>query len=212
MSTTLKKQKKEEVKVIPEAPKLEFSAEDMNAPRLNVVQAQSKIAGETGALVVDKLHTLILHEEECKAVPIKVQKGWREDTPFGHAEMPQMVFSEEEAEELKKESEWPVVAFAEIMFLFPKGESEEDDTYPYAVGDEFYAMGKINVAKDAYKHTFKRLATFSAFNPEAPLCEKYWKFKTELLTRGMNSWFVPSITPTTEGTPDEIKIFAARLA
>lgn len=212
MSTTLQKKKKEEIQVIPDAPKLEFSAEDLNAPRLNVVQAQSKIAGETGALVVDKMHTLILHEEECKAVPIKAIKGWREDTPFGHPEMPRQVFSEEEAKELSKESDHNVIKFAEILFIFPKGEKEDEDVYPYPIGDELYAMGKINVAKDAFKYTFERLATFQTFNPDSPICVKYWKFKTELLTRGMNSWFVPSITPTTEGTADEIQKFAARLA
>jgi len=212
MSTTLKKQQEEVLKTIPEAPKLEYSADDLNAPRLNVVQATSKIAGETGALVIDKMYTLVLHESECKAVPIKAIKGWREDTPFGHPEMPRQVFSEDESKELAKDSEWPVVKFAEIMFLFPKNEGGDEDAYPYAIGDEFYAMGKINVAKDAFRHTFERLATFQTFNPEAPLCEKYWKFKTELLTRGMNSWFVPSITPTTEGAPDEIKAFASRLA
>ena len=50
MSTTLKKQQKEVLKTISEAPKLDESADDLNAPRLNVVQATSKIAGETGAL------------------------------------------------------------------------------------------------------------------------------------------------------------------
>ena len=211
MSKTLKKTQEETLKVITDAPKLEYSADDLNAPRLNVVQASSKIAGETGSLVVDKLHTLIEHEQECKCIPLKALKGWREDTPYGHPEMPRQVFNQDASEELAAASDWPIVKFAEIMFLFPKMDGGDDDAYPYPIGDEFYAMGKINVAKDAYKHTLERLATFQAFNPEAPLCSKYWKFKTELLTRGMNSWFVPSITPTTEGTPEETQTFAARL-
>ena len=125
--------------------------------------------------------------------------------------MPRQVFNQVAAEELAANSDWPIVKFAEIMFLFPKTDDGDDDAYTYPIGDEFYAKGKNNVAKDAYKHTLERLATFQAFNPEAPLCSKYWKFKTELLTRGMNSWFVPSITPTTEGTPEESQTFAARL-
>ena len=120
MSKAIKKIKEETLGVLVEAPKLNFAAEDLDAPRLNVVQAQSKIAGETGDLVIDKLYTLVKHEEECKAIPINAIKGWREDTPFGHPEMPRQVFTEEEAKELAKNSDFNVVPFAEIIFLFPK--------------------------------------------------------------------------------------------
>ena len=211
MSKAIKKIKEETLGVLVEAPKLNFAAEDLDAPRLNVVQAQSKIAGETGDLVIDKLYTLVKHEEECKAIPINAIKGWREDTPFGHPEMPRQVFTEEEAKELAKNSDFNVIPFAEIIFLFPKNDNADEDAFPFPIGDDFYALGKINVAKDAFKFTYKRLATFQLFNSTSPICIKVWKFKTELLTKGVHSYFVPSVTPTTEYSPEGIAEFASTL-
>ena len=65
-----------------------------------------------------------------------------------------------------------------------------------------YALGRINVAKDAYRQTFKRLTTFGMFNRGVEAYARLWKFNSSLITRGRYSWYAPSLN-VTQDAPDE---------
>ena len=59
-----------------------------------------------------------------------------------------------------------MLEFADITLAIEKPEKTEvDAAFPFYWG-QVLALGRINVAKDAYRQTFKRLATFTLFNPE----------------------------------------------
>lgn len=210
--TKIVKQEKAEVAAVAEPPKLAITAGDIEIARLNVVQQSSSIEGDVGAIVLDRTTTLLAPDAVCSVIPVNAIKAWREDVPFGNAEIPRIANTEEQKLAIEGDSAFGTIEFAEIILLFPKPEGADDDLYPYPIGDDSYALGKINVAKDGYRCTFKRLATFSAFNPDMPLCAKLWKFKAELLTRGMNSWYVPSLQATKENAPEDVKSFITRIS
>ena len=206
--------KKAEVVEVAEPPKLQISAGDIEISRLNIIQSSSEIAGDAGAVVMDRSTVLLEPEQQCYAIPVNAIKGWRENIPFGSPEMPRLASTEEQKSEIDADSEYGTIEFAEVILLFPMPEDAGEDKqelYPYPIGDGAYALGKLNVAKDAYRCTFKRLATFSAFNPDFPLCAKLWNFKAELLTRGRHSWYVPSLTVSKEDAPEEVRTFVTRI-
>ena len=209
--TKIVKQEKAEIAAVAEPPKLAITAGDIEIARLNIIQQSSSIEGDVGAVVLDRTTTLLAPDEVCSVIPVNAIKAWREDVPFGNAEIPRIANTEEQKLAIEGDSAFGTIEFAEIILLFPKPEGADDDLYPYPIGDDSYALGKINVAKDGYRCTFKRLATFSAFNPDMPLCAKLWKFKAELLTRGMNSWYVPSLQASKEDASEAVKSFITRI-
>tara|TARA_R110002051_G_scaffold22406_2_gene58007 strand:- start:553 stop:1212 length:660 start_codon:yes stop_codon:yes gene_type:complete len=179
---------------------------DIDIPRVNVVQKTSDITGPDGkplpygSLSLDKRHILAEPEESIKVVPLLAQKSWREDIPFDSDEIPRIANTTEEKHELSIVSDYTMLEFAELTLLFQGGDDVE--TFPFPIGDNNYALGRINVAKDAYRQTFKRLATFAVFNKKTPIHSRMWNFQSSSISRGKYSWFAPSLTITNE-EPDK---------
>ena len=190
------------------------SLEDVDIPRLNVIQKLSSIEGPVGGVVIDKSDVLIEKDERVDVIIGHTKKGWRENIPFGSDEMPRMAWSESERAEIESDSEYgKMVVFADITFLVPQPENadDENDIYQYPIGDQNYALGVINVSKDGYKFTYKKLNTFQLFNSTLPISAKVWSFGTELITKGQHSWFVPTLKPTSENAPEEAVTFSQLL-
>ena len=190
------------------------SLEDVDVPRLNIIQKMSSIEGPVGGVVIDKSDVLIEKDERVDVIIGHTKKGWRENIPFGSDEMPRMAWSESERAEIESDSEYgKMVVFADITFLVPQPENadDENDIYQYPIGDQNYALGVINVSKDGYKFTYKKLNTFQLFNSTLPISAKVWSFGTELITKGQHSWFVPTLKPTSENAPEEAVTFSQLL-
>ena len=190
------------------------SLEDVDIPRLNVIQKMSSIEGPVGGVVIDKSDVLIEKDERVDVIIGHTKKGWRENIPFGSDEMPRMAWSESERSEIESDSEYgKMVVFADITFLVPQPENadDENDIYQYPIGDQNYALGVINVSKDGYKFTYKKLNTFQLFNSSLPISAKVWSFGTELITKGQHSGFVPTLNPTSENAPEEAVTFSQLL-
>ena len=190
------------------------SLEDVDIPRLNVIQKMSSIEGPVGGVVIDKSDVLLEKDERVDVIIGHTKKGWRENIPFGSDEMPRMAWSESERAEIESDSEYgKMVVFADITFLVPQPENadDENDIYQYPIGDQNYALGVINVSKDGYKFTYKKLNTFQLFNSTLPISAKVWSFGTELITKGQHSWFVPTLKPTSENAPEEAVTFSQLL-
>jgi hypothetical protein len=68
-------------------------------------------------------------------------------------------------------------------------------------------LAKLYVAKDSYRQTFKRLATFAAFNRSTPIQNRVWNFQTHLMEKGKYSWYVPSLAATSNDTPAAVVEF-----
>ena len=186
------------------------SLEDVDVPRLNVIQKMSSIEGPIGGVVIDKTDVLLEKDERVNVIIGHTKKGWRENIPFGSDEMPRMAWSEAERAEIESDTEYgSMVVFADITFLIPQPEGAEDDQlYQYPIGETNYALGVINVSKDGYKNTYKKLNTFQLFNSKLHISSKVWSFGTELITKGQHSWFVPTLKPTTENAPEEAVTFS----
>jgi len=190
------------------------SLEDVDIPRLNVIQKMSSIEGPVGGVVIDKSDVLIQKDQRIDVIIGHTKKGWRENIPFGSDEMPRMAWTESERAEVESDSEYgKMVVFADITFLVPQPEDadDENDIYQYPIGDKNYALGVINVSKDGYKFTYKKLNTFQLFNSTLPISAKVWSFGTELITKGQHSWFVPTLKPTSENAPEEAVTFSQLL-
>ena len=190
------------------------SLEDVDIPRLNVIQKMSSIEGPVGGVVIDKSDVLIQKDQRIDVIIGHTKKGWRENIPFGSDEMPRMAWTESERAEVESDSEYgKMVVFADITFLVPQPEDADDENeiYQYPIGDKNYALGVINVSKDGYKFTYKKLNTFQLFNSTLPISAKVWSFGTELITKGQHSWFVPTLKPTSENAPEEAVTFSQLL-
>ena len=188
------------------------SLEDVDVPRLNVIQKMSQIDGPIGGIVIDKTDVLLEKDDRVDVIIGHTKKGWRENVPFGSDEMPRMAWSEAERSEVENDSEYgKMVVFGDITLLIPQPEGSEDDVYQYPIGDTNYALGVINVSKDGYKFTYKKLNTFQLFNSALPIAAKVWSFGTELITKGQHSWFIPTLKPTSENAPEEAITFSQLL-
>tara|TARA_R110002020_G_scaffold13974_4_gene49808 strand:- start:617 stop:1252 length:636 start_codon:yes stop_codon:yes gene_type:complete len=186
---------------------------DIEIPRINVVQKTSEIDAPFGSIVLDKQFVIAEPETAVVAIPISVIKGWREDIPYDDDEMPRIAHSQEERDEIAKTSDYPMLEFADITLLFEKPDKTDvGAAYPFPIGDKLYALGRINVAKDAYRQTFKRLATFTLFNPETPPSTRYWDFTSSLISRGKYSWYAPSLTFTDKETSEAVQKFTNNFA
>ena len=190
-----------------------IASSDIDVPRINVVQKTSDIEAPLGAVVLDKQHTLAEADQSVPVTVLSVIKGWRENIDYDSDEIPQIAYTQEEANQIDQNSEYDMLEFAEITLLFRQPEGNDDEAaYPFAIGEENYAIGRINVAKDAYRQTFKRLATFAAFNPKASLQHRVWEFKSSLISRGKYSWFAPSLGITQDEPSEAVKAFVESFA
>ena len=186
---------------------------DIEIPRINVVQKTSEIDAPFGSIVLDKQFVIAEPETAIAAIPVSVTKGWREDIPYDDDEMPRIANSQEERDEIAKTSDYPMLEFADITLLFEKPDKTDvGAAYPFPIGDHLYALGRINVAKDAYRQTFKRLATFTLFNPDTPPSMRYWDFTSSLISRGKYSWYAPSLTFTDRETSEAVQKFTNNFA
>tara|TARA_R100001440_G_scaffold10008_1_gene18394 strand:+ start:3179 stop:3814 length:636 start_codon:yes stop_codon:yes gene_type:complete len=182
---------------------------DIEIPRINVVQKTSEIDAPFGSIVLDKQFVIAEPEKAVAAIPVSVLKGWREDIPYDDDEVPRIANSQEERDEIAKSSDYPMLEFADITLAIAKPEDTAvEAAFPFPIGNEFFALGRINVAKDAYRQTFKRLATFTLFNPETPAFTRFWDFTSALISRGKYSWYAPSLTFTDKETSEAVQKFA----
>ena len=190
-----------------------IASSDIDVPRINVVRKTSDIEAPLGAVVLDKQHTLAEADQSVPVTVLSVIKGWRENIDYDSDEIPRIAYTQEEANQIDQNSEYDMLEFAEITLLFRQPEGNDDEAaYPFAIGEENYAIGRINVAKDAYRQTFKRLATFAAFNPKASLQHRVWEFKSSLISRGKYSWFAPSLGITQDEPSEAVKAFVESFA
>lgn len=206
--------KKQELAVPSMPPRLVISAEDIEIPRLNVIQGSSEIDGDEGALVINRTQTIMQTGGFLSVIPLTAQKGWAEDVPFGSNEIARIAHSAEEKAAIAEDSQYGTVEFADITVLIPEPEGiGEDavDAFPFPIGETSYAMGKLHVRKAAYRNTYKRLGLFQAMNPDAPLCKNHWKFCANQVTANRNSWYIPQMTVTKVETDQDVIDFVSRI-
>lgn len=191
----------------------EIDPSDLDIPRINVVQKMSDSDAPVGSVLFDKRHILAEPDTPLRVIPVAAQKGWREDIPFDEEDIPQIAWSKEQADAIAADSDWGMLEFAEITLLIEKPEGCEDDSaYQIPIGDKDYALGKINVSKNAYRSTFKRLATFVALNQSTPVHSRVWNLTSEQITRGKYTWYNPSLVATKDDTPEEVVTFTEKFS
>jgi len=184
---------------------------DIEIPRLNVIQKMSDVEGDLGSVVLDKQEQIIDANTSIPVVIVGAQKRFKEDIPYDSDTMPQMVNTQAEADLLATTSEYPVIEYADITMLIPQPEGVSDDLFPYTIDGVNYQLGKLTVQKDAYRMTFKRLFTFHVMNRTVPLATRFWKFGTELISKGKYSWYVPTLQATKDDVPASVLDFVKGL-
>lgn len=184
-------------------------SQDIEIPRLNVIQKMSQIDGPVGSVVLDKEFVLLEAEQKAPVIIVGATKRWKEDVPYDDEQIPRVVGTQAEANALAEESSYPIIEFAEIVLLIPQT-GDDDTNFPYPIGDKNYQLGRLSVQKDAYRLTYKRLFTFQTFNPSTPVASRLWNFGTELMSKGKYSWYVPTLSVSKEESPKEAQEFASR--
>ena len=133
----MSKKQEETATALAEAPKngltatnasgIDISPSDIDVPRVNVVQKTSEIEAPLGAVVLDKQHVLSLADETIPVTVLSVLKGWRENIDYDSDEIPRVAHTQEEADQIKANSEYDMLEFAEITILFKKPEGSDND-------------------------------------------------------------------------------------
>jgi len=189
---------------------IQIDAEDIDIPRINVTQKMSQIDAPIGSIVVNKTDVVAVADQPIEVIVVSAQKGWRQDVPFEEDIVPQIAWTKQRADEIALDSEYALVEFAEITMLIKQPEDNtNDDAFPFPIGDSNYALGRINVSKNAYRSTYKCLATFAAFNKGVPLSGRIWTLKSSSMSKGKYSWFSPSLTITKNAPDAEVADFLA---
>lgn len=187
-----------------------IDVEDIDIPRLSVVQKMSSSEFDHGSLVLDKSHEIIPAQTKTPCIILGAVKKWKEDIPFESEEMPTIAETKAEAKILEENSDYPILEYAELMLMFPQPEGNEDDeAFPFPIGDTNYCVGKLYAQKDAYRKTYKALMTFAAFNRTATLGSRLWTFESQVMSKGKYSWFVPTLAPTTVEVSEEVNEFVS---
>jgi len=177
---------------------LMYDASDVDVPKGNIVQKISQIEGPLGALVVDQKHVVVLAETPIDVYVLKAKKAWREDVPFGDPS--RLAYTEAERDALVAEGA-KLIEWADITLMIPAPAEFEEAAFPFPLGNGNYSLARINVSKDAYRQTYKRLAMHSACNPDKSYRDRLWSFESQLLTKGKYSWYAPSLS-ISSSTPD----------
>ena len=183
---------------------IEVDPSDIDIPRINVSQKMSQGDSPVGSIVWDRSHVIAGPNEPVKAIAVLAQKGWRENIPFEEDEVPRIAWSKQESDSISADSDWEMTEFAEITLLIQQPEDAVDTTaFSLSIGEHKYALGKINVGKNAYRSTYKRLATFAGLQ-SIPISSVVWNFVSEELSKGKYTWFNPSLTSTQEVTDEAV--------
>ena len=209
-STDVQVVETETLAVAPTNNNLAFSTQDIDIPRLNVIQKMSEIKGPIGAVVIDQDSVLLEAEQKTPVIVIGAVKKWKENVPFGEDYIPKIASSEAEAKDIASNSNYEVIEFAEIVLLISQT-GDDDSLFPYLIGDTNYQIGRFTVQKDAYRLTYKRLFTFQTLYPAVSVATRFWNFGTELMSKGKYSWYVPTLAITKNEVPAEAIEFANRL-
>lgn len=191
----------------------DFDAGDISLPRFSIVQKMSDLDFDApiGSVLVDREAVLLNAGVKTPAVVVRVQKGWKEDIPFDSEENPKQVFTEEARKQLADESAYDIINVAYISVLIQAPADADLDQYPFEFDGSNWQVGTFIAQKKAYDTTFKRLATFSAFNPNTPVESLLWNFSSELVTKGKYKWYVPALAITKATVGEEVKAFVSRL-
>lgn len=188
---------------------ISIDIEDIEIPRINICQKMTDSEAPVGSVLFDKTYELAPANEPLKAVPVVAQKGWRENIPFEEEDIPRIAWSKAESEQIASDSQWEMTEFAEITLLIQQPEGSADsDAFQLPVGNHNYALGKINVGKNAYRSTYKRLATNAALTGQ-PIHGKIWNFTSEELSKGKYTWYNPTLTATKELVDDSVSGFVS---
>lgn len=189
---------------------MQIDAEDIDIPRINVIQKSSQIDAPVGSIVVNKTDVVALADQAVEVIVVLAQKGYRQDVPYEEDVVPQIAWTKERADEIALEGDYEMIEFAEITMLIKQPEGNTDDeAFPFPIGDSNYALGRINVSKNAYRSTYKCLATFAAFNKGVPLSGRIWSLKSSSMSKGKYSWFSPSLTITKNAPSEDVVEFLA---
>jgi hypothetical protein len=184
----------EQNEIVPRSGGFEITSDDIDIPRLNVVHSVSQIDAPHGSIVIDKRHVLAELNTPITTIPMSAIKGYREDKPYGMEGMGRSVYSPEDLEALKKDTEFPIIEFANITLMFPEPkDAKGSGAYPFPIGKTNYAIGTLNVAKMAYAQTFKRLATYASLrSADDPAHKVLWDLEA-ITIEGKITYFAPSL-------------------
>lgn len=195
-----------------------FNAEDFHIPRLNCIHKMSTIEGNPGDIVLDRRATIVKPGKKLPVTVVSIQKAWTEKVPYDSEVHAQTANTIEEAQDLKINSQYPIVPKADIIVLLPhnndlNGIDEEtaSEMFPYLIDDVAYQLGRLTVQSFAYDHTFKIVNSFHLGNPAINLQDMQWNFSSLMLERGKYSWYVPVLGRAAAKTPTAIKSFLGRL-
>jgi hypothetical protein len=196
-----------------------FNAEDFHIPKLNCIQKMSQIEGNPGEIVLDRRAAIIKPGKKLPVTVVSIEKSWTEKTPYDGDDQARVVYTAEEAAQLKLDSKYDVIPRAEIIMLIPHvadlsglDEEEAAEMFPYLVDGTGYQLARLIVQSFAYDHTFKILNSFHSGNPQLALVDTQWNLSSLLLERGKYSWYVPCLGRSAATTPKAVKTFLINMA
>lgn len=193
---------------------------DYDIPRINVVHKISDIndhegnPAKTGSLVLDKKWVIAEMKDLIQVTISDWEKWWEEDVPFDDEHIAQRADTKVDRDALEAISPYSIIEVGDIEFMLKGREGVPMQALPHSLGGDRWAIGKLQVRKDAYRQTFKRMVTtFAHRDPEDPEWSSMFTLSTELMEKGKYKWPVPSLLPLLDddekpiATPKEVQDF-----
>lgn len=191
----------------------DFSAEDINIPRINVVQKMSKLADEPGWSPGD---IAFMNEVKLASVnqPINitvfnVDRWWQQYLPYGSEEEPKIFRTREEvfaaggSITFQDPNEYRPLAHITALIEAPATLGEDElELFPFERDGKHYALARWTVSGTAYGKTAKVvLSTLAMMKAHSPHVVKF-AMEVKKVTKGSNTWFQPQITFGGKHTPE----------
>lgn len=196
----------------------EIGIRDTNIPRLNIVQATSKLFTENdfpiGSFVLNK-EVVVRPPDEKRDKPgppmlaylVSIHKSYQQKLPLESKERPMLFQTTAEVQASGGTVEWSKEAVdsetffqsrADVVLLIQAGPwiSEEDrfTHFPYSLGDEFWALAMLTVTGSSYTSFAKAVFTTAQFGAlkGGDLVKGRWRIAHEGRKNEKGAWFVPT--------------------
>ena len=176
----------------------EITKDDVNTPRINLVQKSGQLVDSfsPGSFLLVKEFVLAKPNESFKFTPLRLKKYYQLKVEFGTTQdMPPKFNTMQEVIDfggsLQYGDEKYCVEMADILMAVEAPEGADDQLFPYSDGKHNYALALYTVGSSSYTSLAKRLITDSVGLLRNGLYTGCYEIHSELRKNAMNSWYVP---------------------
>lgn len=196
---------------ISDSPRWEEAAQDILIGRYNIRGKSSGYdAGEFGDIVLKQESVVVKDGHPAEAIVVSALQMWREKTDYGSGQRGRIAKTREEMLELVEENRalgdrgLKVIPFADLTILIKESEGCDEEGFEVPIGEDRWALGKLDVSGKGYEHTYLALKFFEKVNPGVSLVKQTWELVSKQQQWDQKVWWIPTLKPSKTETSQEV--------